>query len=42
MDISVLESENELRLLLKKNTTERIRGRIKALLLLKQGKIWTT
>ena len=39
IDISVLESENELRLLLKKNTTERIRGRIKALLLLKQGKV---
>ena len=40
IQISVLESEKELRLLLTKTTTERVRGRIKALLLLKQGKIY--
>ena len=39
IQISVLESEKELRLLLAKTTTERVRGRIKALLLLKQGKV---
>ena len=39
IQISVLESEKELRLLLAKTTTERLRGRIKALLLLKQGKV---
>lgn len=36
---SVLESEKELRLLLTKKTTDRVRGRIKALLLLKQGRV---
>jgi transposase len=39
IQISVLESEKELRLLLAKKTTERVRGRVKALLLLKQGKV---
>lgn len=39
IQISVLESEKALRLLLSKSTTDRIRGRIKALLLIKQGKI---
>ena len=39
IQISVLESEKELRLLLRKTTTDRIRGRIKALLLLKQNKV---
>ncbi|MFV0247913.1 MAG: transposase [Tenacibaculum sp.] len=38
IQISVIEDEKELRLLLTKTTTERVRGRIKALLLLKQGK----
>ena len=37
--LSILESEQDLRLLLTKNTTDRVRGRIKALLLLKQGKV---
>lgn len=39
IQISVLESEKELRLLLTKITTERVRGRVKALLLLKQNKV---
>lgn len=39
IEISVLESEKELRLLLSKQTTDRVRARIKALLLLKQGKV---
>lgn len=39
IEISVLESERELRLLLNKATTFRVRGRIKALLLLKQNKV---
>ncbi len=39
IQITVLESEQELRLLLIKTTTDRIRGRIKALLLLKQNKV---
>ncbi len=39
IQITVLESEQELRLLLTKTTTDRIRGRIKALLLLKQNKV---
>lgn len=39
IQITVLESEKELRLLLSKNTTDRVRARIKALLLLKQGKV---
>jgi len=39
IQISILESEKSLRLLLRKTTTERIRGRIKALLLLKQNKV---
>jgi len=33
----VLESEKELQLLLNKTTTDRIRGRLKTLLLLKKG-----
>lgn len=39
INISVKESEKELRLLLTKTTTDRVRGRIKALLLLKQNKV---
>lgn len=39
IQIPVLESEKELRSLLSKTTTDRVRGRIKALLLLKQGKV---
>lgn len=39
INISVLESEKELVLLLRKTTTDRVRGRLKALLLLKQGKV---
>jgi transposase len=39
IQISILESEKELRLLLTKHRTDRVRGRIKALLLLKQGKV---
>jgi len=39
IQITVLESEKSLRLLLAKTTTDRVRGRIKALLLLKQGKV---
>lgn len=39
IELLVLESEKELRLLLKKKTTDRVRGRLKALLLLKQGKV---
>lgn len=39
IQISVLESEKELRLLLSKTTTDRVRGRIKALMLIKQGKV---
>ena len=37
--LSILESEHDLRLLLTRSTTDRVRGRIKALLLLKQGKV---
>ena len=40
IQISVTESEKELFLLLTKTTTERLRGRIKALLLLKQSKVY--
>ena len=40
IQVSVLESEKELRSLLLKSTTDRIRGRIKALLLLKQNKVY--
>ena len=39
IQIIIKESEKELRLLLTKTTTERVRGRIKALLLLKQSKV---
>jgi len=39
IQVTVLESEKELRLLLAKKTTDRVRGRIKALLLLKQNKV---
>ena len=39
VNISVLESEKELLSLLRKTTTDRVRGRLKALLLLKQGKV---
>lgn len=39
IQITVLESEKELRLLLLKTTTDRVRGRLKALLLLKQNKV---
>jgi transposase len=39
INIQVQESEKELRLLLKKTATDRLRGRLKALLLLKQGKV---
>ena len=35
---TVLESDKELELLLNKNTTDRVRGRLKTLLLLKKGK----
>lgn len=39
IDITVVESEKELRLLLSKATSDRLRGRIKALLLLKKGEV---
>jgi len=39
ISIPVLESEKELRLLLGKSTTDRVRGRLKALLLLKRKKV---
>ena len=39
IQITIKESEKELRLLLSKTTTERVRGRVKALLLLKQNKV---
>ena len=39
IDIQIDESEKELRLLLNKTTTDRIRGRLKALILIKSGKV---
>lgn len=39
IQIPILESEKSLRLLLNKTRTDRVRGRIKALLLLKQNKV---
>jgi len=39
ISVLVLESEKELQLLLNKSTTDRVRGRLKALLLLKKGTI---
>ncbi len=37
--IQIQESEKELRLLLNKTTTDRLRGRLKALILIKSGKV---
>lgn len=39
IDITILESEKELISLLNKTRTDRLRGRLKALLLLKRGKV---
>lgn len=39
IQVTVLESEKELRSLLSKSQTDRVRGRLKALLILKQGKV---
>ena len=39
ISIIIKESEKELRLLLNKSNTDRVRGRLKALLLLKRGKV---
>ena len=39
ISINIIESEQELQLLLNKTNTDRVRGRLKALLLLKKGKV---
>ena len=39
ISLPILESEKELQKLLKKSRTDRVRGRLKALLLIKKGKV---